>query len=119
MSSNYAVVGLAMAAAGVLTDAVGARAVWVGAGVLYLFAAAVAVFMTRWLPVAQKDEWEAVEASSESAVAALGNGHAPHVGPGPANGSGENGVHVPPLERIATLLEEIEERRESEARRTR
>ena len=33
MSSNYAVLGLAMAAAGVLTDVVGARAVWIGAGV--------------------------------------------------------------------------------------
>jgi len=121
MSSNYAVVGLAMAAAGVLTDLVSARAVWVAAGVLYLVAAVVAFFMTRWLPVAQENEWEAVEASSESAVAALGNGHAPHVQPEPAppNGNGEKGVHVPPLERIATLLEEIEERREFEARRTR
>ena len=40
MSSNYAVLGLAMAAAGVLTDVVGARAVWIGAGVMYLVAAA-------------------------------------------------------------------------------
>ena len=39
MSSNYAVLGLAMAAAGVLTDVVGARAVWIGAGVMYLVAA--------------------------------------------------------------------------------
>ena len=76
MSSNYAVVGLAMAAAGVLTDVVGPRAVWIGAGVLYLCAAAVALVMTRWLPVTQADEWDAVEASSESAAAALGNGHA-------------------------------------------
>ena len=52
MSSNYAVLGLAMAAAGVLTDVVGARAVWIGAGAMYLVAAAVAVVMTRWLPVA-------------------------------------------------------------------
>ena len=47
MSSNYAVLGLAMAAAGVLTDVVGARAVWIGAGVMYLVAALVAVVMTR------------------------------------------------------------------------
>ena len=76
MSSNYAVLGLAMAAAGVLTDVVGARAVWIGAGVMYLVAAVVAVFMTRWLPVATEEEDEAFEASSESAVAALSNGHA-------------------------------------------
>ena len=76
MSSNYAVVGLAMAAAGVLTDVFGARTVWIAAGCLYLVAAVVALVMTRWLPVTQADEWDAVEASSESAVAALGNGHA-------------------------------------------
>ena len=109
MSSNYAVVGLAMAAAGVLTDVVGARAVWIAAGGLYLFAAGVALVMTRWLPVAQEDEWSAVEASSESAVAALGNGRAEPV----AVQEAANGAHEPPLERIATLLEEIEARREA------
>src|SRR5687768_18219685 len=107
MSSNYAVVGLAMAAAGVLTDLVGARAVWIGAGVIYLFSAFVALVMTRWLPVTQADEWDAVEASSESAAAALANGH-----PTPVDGEvAENGAHEPPLEWIATLLEEIEARR--------
>ena len=113
MSSNYAVVGLAMAAAGVLTDLVGARVVWIAAGCLYLFAAGVALVMTRWLPVTQEDEWSAVEASSESAVAALGNGHAETVEAEEAT----NGVHEAPLERIATLLEEIEARRATEARR--
>jgi predicted MFS family arabinose efflux permease len=113
MSSNYAVVGLAMAAAGVMTDVVGARTVWIAAGCLYLVAAGVALVMTRWLPVAQEDEWSAVEASSESAVAALGNGHGEPVTVPEA----ANGAHEPPLERIATLLEEIEARRKLEARR--
>ena len=113
MSSNYAVLGLAMGAAGVLTDLVGARAVWIGAGVVYLFAALVALVMTRWLPVAQDEEWSAVEASSESAVAALVNVYAEPV----AAEDVANGAHEPPLERIATLLEEIEARREVEARR--
>ena len=115
MSSNYAVLGLAMAAAGVLTDVVGARAVWIGAGAMYFVAAAVAVVMTRWLPVATEDEDEAFESSSESAVAALSNGHqhSVHV---PLAGRA-NGTHAPPLERIAGLLEEIEARREAEARR--
>ena len=116
MSSNYAVLGLAMAAAGVLTDVVGARAVWIGAGAMYLVAAVVAVFMTRWLPVATEEEDEAFEASSESAVAALSNGHA-HPAPAPLE-EGANGAHTPPLERIAGLLEEIEARREAEAHRT-
>ena len=90
MSSNYAVVGLAMGAAGVLTDVVGPRAVWIGAGAIYLFAALVALVMTRWLPVTQADEWDAVDASSESAAAALGNGHATPVDLDVA----ENGAHA-------------------------
>jgi hypothetical protein len=121
MSSNYAVLGLAMAAAGVLTDAFGARAVWIGAGVVYLVAALVALALTRWLPVAVADEQEAFERSSESAVAALANGNGVgHGHPADANGEPATG-----LERIATLLEEIEARRraeaqaEAEARRTR
>jgi MFS family permease len=113
MSSNYAVLGLAMAAAGVLTDLYGARDVWIAAGAVYLFAAVVALLMTRWLPVSVADEQDAIEASSESAVAALGNGHAT---PGEPDGA-ENGVRGPPLERLATLLEEIEARRELEARK--
>ena len=106
MSSNYAVLGLAMAGAGVLTDLVGARAVWIGAGVVYLFAAAVALVVTRWLPVETADEQRAIEVSSESAVAALNGGF---------HGTSES--RAPGLERIATLLEEIEERREVEARK--
>lgn len=113
MSSNYAVLGLAMGVAGVLTDLVGARAVWIGAGCVYLVAALVGLVLTRWLPVAQEDEWEAVEASSESAAAALGNGHTTPAELEPA----ANGSAAPPLERIATLLEEIEARRSAEAQR--
>jgi MFS family permease len=113
MSSNYAVLGLAMAAAGVLTDMLGARTVWIAAGVIYLFAALVAFVMTKWLPLTVADEHDAFEASSESAVAALGNGYAPPSEPAPA----ANGAHEQPLERIATLLEEIEARRAAETQR--
>jgi MFS family permease len=113
MSSNYAVLGLSMAAAGVLVNVYGARAIWAAAGVLYLAGAVVALVMTRWLPVARADEWDVVDASSESAVAGLTNG----------NGVREeehepNGVQAGGLERIAGLLEEIEARREAEAHRT-
>jgi hypothetical protein len=114
MSSNYAVVGLAMAAAGILIDTIGARALWVAAGVLFIVASGVALVMTRWLPVAQGEEWEAVEASSESAAAMLGTGLLPHAEPVLESA---NGMPAPPLERIASLLEEIEARRDAEARR--
>jgi MFS family permease len=114
MSSNYAVLGLAMAAAGVLTDIFGAQAIWIAAGLVYLLGALVALLMTRWLPVGQESELGAIEASSESAVAALENGDAGafEVEQRP-NGNQANG-----LERIASLLEEIEERRELEVRRS-
>jgi hypothetical protein len=70
--------------------------------------------MTRWLPIAAAAEHDAMEASAESAVAALNGPLAPLPVPAPAavNGGGD-----PPLERIATLLEEIEERRAAEAQR--
>ena len=114
MSSTYAVMGLGMAAAGILTDAVGARAVWIGAGCLFLLAAFVALVMTRWLPVVSADEQEAIASSAESAVAALSNGHDPE----PHEDLDANGKRAGGLERIATLLEEIEARRERESRRT-
>ena len=109
MSSNYAVVGLAMAAAGVLTDMFGAQAVWLAAGAVYLLGAVVALLMTRWLPVRSEEERMAIYRSLESAVAALDN----------SNGSTEvpkaSDARPSPIERIATLLEEIEARRELEA----
>jgi hypothetical protein len=73
----------------------------------------VALVMTRWLPIAAAAEHDAMEASAESAVAAL-NGRAPPLVPASA---AANGAGDPPLERIATLLEEIEERRAAEAKR--
>ncbi len=112
MSSNYAVLGISMAVSGVLLGVVGARAVWIAAGVLYLTGALVALIATRWLPAAQEEEWSAVEASSESAVASLDNGRF-ETEPGEV----ANGTPEPPLERIANLLEEIEARRAAEARR--
>jgi hypothetical protein len=89
---------------------VGARAVWAGAGVVYLVAAFVALVATRWLPIATDAEQKAIEVSAESAVAALGNGN------GTRDGD-RKGAPASGLERIATLLEEIEARREAEARR--
>ncbi|HEY4621932.1 MAG TPA: MFS transporter [Gaiellaceae bacterium] len=72
MSSNYAVLGLAMAAAGVLTNSFGAREVWLAAGVTYLGAGLLAFVLTSWLPAAADKEEEALEAAAEAAVIALG-----------------------------------------------
>jgi len=101
-----------MAAAGILTDVFGARAVWIAAGVIYLVAAFVALVLTRWLPVTSAEEHDAFEASSESAVAALANGNGDR-----HRGSDEGVERGSGLERIATLLEEIDERRKAESRR--
>ncbi len=56
MSSNYAVLGLAMGGAAVLTKVVGADVVWLVAGAVYLFGAVIALVVTRWLPVSATDE---------------------------------------------------------------
>ncbi len=132
MSSNYAVLGLAMGGAGILTSVFGARWVWMMAGVVYVVAAAVALFMTRWLPVGVDEQERAVEAAAQEAASVLdaganGNGKEPEPQAQPepepapppvvlepaADGTSANG-----LERIATLLEQIEERRQREGRRT-
>jgi MFS family permease len=52
MSSNYALSGLAMAAAGPLTDAVGGRWMWGGAGIVFLLGSVVAYAMSRRLGIA-------------------------------------------------------------------
>ena len=114
MSSNYAVLGLAMAAAGVLTDMFSARAIWIAAGSVYLLGSFVALLMTRWLPIGQESELDAIEASSESAVAALDNGDAVVF----ESELHPNGNEASGLERIAALLEEIEARHELEVRRS-
>ena len=131
MSSNYAVLGLAMAAAGLLTSVYGARWVWVMAGVVYFIAAGVALVMTRWMPVAAEEQEEAVEIAARAAASTLdsdSNGHEPEpkLEPQPDRAlelltpDGEvQGEDVPTngLERIASLLERIERRRELETRR--
>ena len=116
MSTNYALMGLAMGVAGVLTDVVGARWVWIGASATYLLAAFVALTMTRWL-AGVRDE-HVLEVYAEAAAAAIErNGDAPSAHP-PALEPVRDETRRSGLERIATLLEEIERRREIEARRS-
>jgi MFS family permease len=119
MSSNYAILGLAMAAAGVLTDAYGARWVLLGAAAVNLVAVLVSLAMTRWLPATREEE----EAFLGMQPAVAGGMFVPAVEGIPApvtlvepatDGTAKDG-----LERIALLLEEIETRREHEARRAR
>jgi MFS family permease len=113
MSSSYAVQGLAMAAAGVLTDAFGARAIWIAAGSIYVLGSLIAFLMTRWLPVVTEKEQEAIYTSTESALAALARSDATEPGAAALRPAATSG-----LERIAVLLEEVEQRREFEGRRT-
>jgi MFS family permease len=54
MSSNYVVLGIGMLAAGPLTDAFGARAVWAIAGGLSAVGAVVALVMARGVPARQE-----------------------------------------------------------------
>ena len=124
MSSNFAVLGLAMAAAGVLTDAVGARWVLAGSAVANLLAGVAAVAMTRWLPTERHAEQEALNAQAAAAASGLARPvEAAAPVPAPATASVPLPVRDGPgkggLERIAVLLEEIEARRELEARRSR
>jgi MFS family permease len=147
MSSNYAFLGVAMAGAGVLTDLFGARILWFSAGMLYLFAAFVALVLTRWLPVRRVQEEEVLIAHAEAAASALAPAQPAPVAlelepppqpfgppapewtgepapapvpkrrpePAPAPAASNDRAAHGGLERIATLLEEIERRRAGEA----
>ena len=128
MSSNYAVLGLAMAAAGVLTDAFGARWVWTVAGVVYLVAAGVALVLTSWLPVAAGGGGaRRVEAAARGSAATRTRRRRRAVKRAATRSRSRLWFPSPwrkarrrtALERIATLLEQIEERRELEQRRRR
>ena len=125
MSTNYAILGLAMAAAGVLTDAYGPRWVWAVAGVVYLVASLLTLLVTRWLPVAQADESDVLDAYAEAAASAIDGTPlepeltlpAPELAFAEANDGRDDSARGG-LDRIASLLEEIEQRREREARRS-
>jgi MFS transporter, DHA3 family, macrolide efflux protein len=164
MSTNYAVLGLAMGATGVLTDVYGARAVWIAAGAIFLAGAVVSLLVTRWLPVSVTDGDDLLDRHGQAAAAALAGEVSPalagEVVSEPVSAlEPEPVVLLPPpvaeptyvpepeyapepeyvpepeyapepvsaltdgssrgsLERIAVLLEEIERRRELEARRS-
>jgi MFS family permease len=120
MSTNYAVLGLGMAAAGVLTDQFGARWIWIVSGFSYLIIAVVAFVMTYWLPVAAAEDDEVLEAAAEKAATTLAMAEAdgnPLV-PMPAVEPVHDAEATSGLERIANLLEQIEQRRELESRRS-
>jgi MFS family permease len=112
MSTNFAVLGIAMAAAGLLTDVVGARWVLVGAAGATVVGAFVAIVMTRWLPTGAAEEHAALDAQAEAAVRRIA------AAPGPLPKPARDGSARSGLERIAVLLEEIERRHEREARRS-
>ena len=125
MSTNYAVLGLAMAVAGVLTDEYGARWIWAVAGAVYVVAAVLTVLVTRWLPVAPAEESGVLDTHAEEAAGALvavpGGAYASAViarEPELAVEPVRDGTARGGLDRIASLLEEIERRRELEARRS-
>ena len=145
MSSNYAVLGLSMAGAGLVTATLGADVVWMISGAVYLFGAAVCLLVTRWLPVSVTDEDDVLDRHGEEAASALMGDVSPvpvyapeplvtaaaapvpepvpEFPPAPAYtgqptplGSGEASSRGS-LDRIANLLEEIEDRRRFEAGR--
>ncbi|MCS7007269.1 MAG: MFS transporter [Thermoleophilia bacterium] len=112
MSVNYAALGIAMAIAGVATDAFGARAVWLAAAAIFVLSALATVALTRWLKGAREERL--LEAHAEAAARSLAGAPCdarPRSQPVPEDGRASG------LERIAALLEEIERRRELEAGR--
>ena len=120
MSTNYLVIGLAMGTAGVVVNWLGPRWVMVSAAVVYVVGAVAALVMTRWLPVTSTDKDHVLEAYGEAAAGELTplNVAASQVIAKPRTSVPvRDGAGISGLERIAVLLEEIEDRREKEAAR--
>jgi MFS family permease len=115
MSSTYITLTIGMAATGPLTNAYGGRALWAGAGTIYLAASLIALVLVGRLPKPA----EAREPDVEAAVARFTtNGSepaAPHAAPAPVTASDARS----PLERIRALLDEVEHTHEAEAERAR
>jgi len=98
MSSTYITLAFATAAAGPLKDALGARTLWACAGGVYVVGSAVAFVLIRLLPRNVDEPAPAV------------------VGAEPRNGAvALDSVH--PVERIRTLLDEVEIARVADAER--
>ena len=108
MSATYGVLAPAMAAAGLLLSAFGARALWTIAGCVYLVGSLTAFVLIRLLPrTSEQPVAPVLELVPENdAVPAT-----PPDAPRPD--------HLHPVERIRTLLDEVEQAREAEAERSR
>ena len=126
MSTNFLVIGLAMGVAGLLIDLLGARWVMISAAAICAIGALFAILLTRWLPVHSVDEDHVLEAYGEEAAGMLVSLDSVRREPlspapalAPARQSPREGSAAAGLERIAVLLEEIEIRRENEAKAAR
>ncbi len=122
MSTNYLLLGIAMGTAGLLTDLLGARWVMISAAAVYVAGAFVALLVTRWLPVTSHGDDHVLEAYGEAAAGALvplDSVRRERLVAASAPSLSRDGSANAGLERIAVLLEEIERRRENEARASR
>lgn len=121
MSTNYVVIGLGMGATGLVLSWYSARWVMVAAAAVFGLGAVTALVATRWLPVASTEDDHLLEAYGEAAAGELIPRNAlastPQVAVDPLPSvPGRDGTAASGLERIAVLLEEIEQRREKELR---
>jgi MFS family permease len=122
MSTNYVVIGLGMGTTGLILNWYSARWIMLLAAAVFGFGGVTALLMTRWLPVTSTAEDHLLEAYGEAAAGEVIplNAFAPAarvvVDPLPSVPV-RDGAPTSGLERIAVLLEEIEDRREREAAR--
>jgi MFS family permease len=106
MSATYAVLAPAMVCAGLLLNAFGARVVWTIAGLVYLAGSLIALVMIRALPRSSK------EPVAQVLESVRGNGAGLALAP-----EGLRAEQPHPVERIRTLLDEVEIARVADAER--
>lgn len=107
MSSTYITLTVATAAAGPLKDALGARTLWACAAGVYVVGSAVAFVLIRLLPrSADETAQDAVESAADNGVIAADE-----------QAEVQRLDQRPPVERIHTLLDEVETARLADAER--
>jgi MFS family permease len=117
MATFYATLGLGMAAAGPITDALGGRWMWGIAGCVYLVGAAIAFVLVSRIRAAGLAVEPAPAAVSEPVAE-------PAAGPVPGNGAAAGDEPVPVaagdsgFDRLVALLSEVEQSRSRETERS-
>jgi len=121
MSSTYITLAIGMGITGTLANEYGGRALWAGAGALYLFASVVAGILVAALPRSADSpaSHEVIEVEPPDPAETEGPAIAVAYASAQLDARLVSPTGQSPFERIRSLLDEVDQTRQAEAERTR